>query len=158
MEWKDRWCDYQGAIGGIFVGMECSVSGLYQGQHPSPDKTVLQYYKCYHWGKQGKGYMGPLCVLSYNYNCLRVQTLIFSSHRAVLSEATVAAGGVTGSIRSKKCAEELWRWIGRGPRLRGLQLTRNQTTGLQGKGLFGAILCQLSTWEGEDQGWCSSPH
>lgn len=84
------------------MGMECSVSGLYQGQHPSPDKTVLQYYKCYHWGKQGKGYMGPLCVLSYNYNCLRVQTLIFSSHRAVLSEATVAAGGVTGSIRSKK--------------------------------------------------------
>ena len=84
------------------MGVECSVSGLYQGQHPSCDKTVLQCYKCYHWGKQGKGYLGSLCVLSYNYNCLKVQTLIFSSRRTVLSEATLAVGGPTWSVRRKK--------------------------------------------------------
>ena len=46
--------------------------------------SVALYYsfaKHYHWGKLGKGYSGPLCIISYNcmwiYNYLRTKCLIF---------------------------------------------------------------------------------
>lgn len=34
------------------------------------------FARCYHWGKLGKGYMGSLCIISYNfisYNYFKIQ-------------------------------------------------------------------------------------
>lgn len=61
VRWNERGCDYEGVAGGILVRMECSVSGLYQGQLSGCD-TVLQFCKYCHRGKEVKAYMRSLSL------------------------------------------------------------------------------------------------
>lgn len=67
---------------------------------PENDGNVLYHYcvnvniwiiilyhssaRCYHWGELSMGYMGPLCIDSYNYmsiyNCLKIKKLIENTY------------------------------------------------------------------------------
>lgn len=63
--------------------MECSVSQLYQYQHPGFD-TILQFCKMLPLRKQGIRYMISLCIVSYKciqiYNYLKINSLIKNSN------------------------------------------------------------------------------
>lgn len=72
-EWECSRCGYERATWNIPVvlGFLCPVILFYS------------FAQCHHWGKFGKGYIGSLCVISYNclriYNNLKTKSLIKST-------------------------------------------------------------------------------
>lgn len=61
----DGWEESGDGHEGASWGWKCSVSWLYQYQYPGCD--IVPQFACYHCRKLGKGYMGFLCIIYYNF-------------------------------------------------------------------------------------------